>query len=100
VQSGKLLLAATATGCVRAYKYPLNGEFTELRVHSGPVACMRAFHDETVLFTCGEDGSVFVFDVKQDAAAYKRDADRLPFADEVMVTKSDLEDRKARCVGQ
>ena len=99
MQAGKMVLAATAAGAIRVYKYPLTGEFTEVRYHSSPITCLRAFYDESVVFSCAEDGSVFVFDVKmeQDAAALKRDVDRLPFADEVVVTKSDLEERKARC---
>jgi cilia- and flagella-associated protein 57 len=98
VQNGKLLLASTASGCVRAYKYPLTGEFSELRCHSSSISCMRCFFDETLLFTAGDDGAVFVFDVRQDikGAGIKRDAEKLPFADEVMVTKSDLEEKKSR----
>ena len=103
MQDGKLLVAATASGTLRVYKYPLTGEFTELRFHAGGVAAMRAFFDESLLFTAGDDGTVFVFDVQVDLKAggvLRRDGDRLPFADEVMVTKSDLEDRKARCAAR
>lgn len=100
MQSGKLLLATTETGCVRAYKFPMTGDFSELRCHSSAISCMRLLFDESLLFTAGNDGSIFMFDVRQElkgAAALKRDNDKLPFADEVMVTKSDLEERKARC---
>ena len=56
------------------------------------------FHDESLLFTAGEDGSVFVFDVKQELkGGMKRDVERIAFADEVMVTKSDLEEKKSKC---
>ena len=61
---------------------------------------MRAFFDESLLFTAGDDGAVFIMDVRQELKfGIKRDAEKLPFADEVMVTKSDLEEKKSRCCG-
>lgn len=94
-----MVLASTASGCVRAYKYPFNGEVSELRCHSSSVTCMRAFFDESLLFTAGDDGAVFIMDVRQELKfGIKRDAEKLPFADEVMVTKSDLEEKKSKCV--
>lgn len=96
-----MLIASTAGGGLRAYKYPLTGEFTELRCHAAPIAAVRAFFDDTLLFTCSEDGCVFVFDMVPGGGsagvAARRELERLPFADEVLVTKVDLEERRARC---
>jgi hypothetical protein len=92
-----MFLAATATGCLRVYKYPFTGEVTEMRCHASSITCMRPFYDESLLFTAGEDGSVFIFDVRQDVkSGVKRDNEKLPFADEVLVAKSDLEEKKSR----
>jgi hypothetical protein len=33
--SGKMLLAASESGTVRSYKFPLTGEFQEYQCHSG-----------------------------------------------------------------
>ena len=32
-----MLFAGTDTGCIRAYKYPLNGEFQEFRCCGSPI---------------------------------------------------------------
>lgn len=98
MQSGKAMFASTMLGAVRSYRVPLNGDFNEVRSHSGAVTGMRLFFDDTLLFTVSSDGALFVFDVRSDAkSAARRDLERLPFAEEVMVTKSDLEERRSRC---
>ena len=62
--ASKVMFAATEAGTVRCYKWPLTGEFTELKVHSGPVTRLRLSGDESLLFSCGEDGAVCVLDVR------------------------------------
>ena len=61
---GRVLFAGTETGCIRAYKYPLNGEFQEFRCCGAAIAQLMLTHDDAVLFAAGVDGSLFVFDVK------------------------------------
>ena len=61
---GRVLFAGTETGCIRAYKYPLNGEFQEFRCCGTAIAQLMLTHDDAVLFAAGVDGSLFVFDVK------------------------------------
>jgi hypothetical protein len=34
--SGRMLFAGTEAGTIRSYKFPLNGDFTEIQVHSSP----------------------------------------------------------------
>ncbi len=60
----KVMFAGTDTGAVRCYKWPLSGEFTELKLHTGPVSRLRLSGDESLLFTAGEDGAVCVLDVR------------------------------------
>lgn len=59
-----MLFAGTETGCIRAYKYPLNGEFQEFRCCGSAIMQLVLTHDDAVLFASGQDGSLFVFDVK------------------------------------
>jgi cilia- and flagella-associated protein 57 len=100
MKAGKMLFGATTSGAVRTYKLPLSGDYSELRSHSGAITAMRVFFDESVLFTAADDGSVFVYNVRQEVkgALGRRDLEKLPFADEVMVSKGDLEEKRARCI--
>ena len=54
--------------------------------------------DEQLLVTASDDGCIFVYDVKdKDAkAAARRDQERMDWAVEVLVTRSELDERKSR----
>ena len=54
--------------------------------------------DEQLLVTASDDGCMFVYDVKdKDAkAAARRDQERMDWAVEVLVTRSELDERKSR----
>eukprot|EP00217_Crustomastix_stigmatica_P010708 CAMPEP_0183813298 /NCGR_PEP_ID=MMETSP0803_2-20130417/52843_1 /TAXON_ID=195967 /ORGANISM="Crustomastix stigmata, Strain CCMP3273" /LENGTH=1181 /DNA_ID=CAMNT_0026058151 /DNA_START=28 /DNA_END=3573 /DNA_ORIENTATION=- len=95
--SGRTLFAASETGTVRAYKLPLNGEYHEYQCHSGAITRMRISFDDSLLFCVAEDGCLFCFDVRdKDGRGVGKQKEALTFAEEVLVTKSDLEDKKAR----
>lgn len=54
-------------GRVRVYEWPLPQEVppcVELPVHKGPVTALAVTPDENFIFTCGEDGCVFVLGIK------------------------------------
>ena len=54
---------------------------------------MRISYDDQYLFTVGQDGSLFIFKVTdKDGRGLKREKD-ITFAEEVLVTKSDLEEK-------
>ena len=96
--SAHALFAASETGAVRAYKFPLTGEYQEYQCHAGSITRMCVSHDDSLLFCVSEDGCLAVFDVRDEGrGAGKRDKE-LPSAstEEVLVTKSDLEEKKAR----
>ncbi|KAL3131590.1 hypothetical protein ABBQ38_007889 [Trebouxia sp. C0009 RCD-2024] len=96
---GRMLFAGTETGCIRAYKYPLNGEFQEFRCCGSAITQLVLTHDDAVLFASGQDGSLFVFDVKDKdptRIVTKRELDGITYAEEVLVTKSELEEKKQR----
>ena len=92
---GKMLFGATARGAVRAYKLPLDGTFQEYQCHARRVTRLRLSRDDALLFCVSEDGCVSVFDVKdKDGQPKKPILDALPFAEEVLVTKADLEEKR------
>ncbi|MEW5319195.1 MAG: hypothetical protein WDW38_010360 [Sanguina aurantia] len=94
----KIMCAATDTGSIRTYKFPLSGEFQEVKCHNGAVTRMKATWDEQLLVTAGEDGSVAVFDVRdKDAkAAARREQERVEYAVEVLVTRTELDEKRTR----
>lgn len=53
---------------------------------------MRISYDDNYLFSVGTDGSLFCYKVTdKDGRAYRKDKD-VGFAEEVLVTKSDMEE--------
>lgn len=74
------MFAGTETGCLRAYKFPLMGEFQEYKCCQGAITRLCLNYDDAILFATGVDGSLFVFDVKdKDPSRIKRQAGFLPW---------------------
>ncbi|KAJ3327353.1 Cilia- and flagella-associated protein 57 [Blyttiomyces sp. JEL0837] len=98
-KSGKILFAATTRGTIRAFKYPFSVEqpgadYIELVCHSAPITRMRISSDDTNLFSCGEDGCVWVYKLQdREQRGAKREKDWV-YSDEILVTKSDLKDNQ------
>merc|ERR1719171_89054 len=84
-------------GPVRCYKFPLDGDFQEYQAHAAPCSRIRITYDDSFLFSSGEDGCLYIFDVrKKDRVVSKRDKEgALPFADEILVTRAFLDDKQA-----
>ncbi|KAK7232230.1 hypothetical protein SO694_0003027 [Aureococcus anophagefferens] len=83
-------------GCVRAYSFPLTGDFLEYSCLGAPVTRMRISHDDMYLIVAGEDGSVCVFDVRDRQDRSNRSGlapAAMPWSEEILVTKSDLEEK-------
>lgn len=51
-------------GCVRAYAFPLTGEYLEYPCMGGPITRMRVSHNDQYLFVADETGCLCVFSVK------------------------------------
>eukprot|EP00398_MALV-I-01_sp_L67-1_P000447 gene447-864_t len=79
-------------------KFPLDGEYIEYAAHSLPATRLRVTYDDQHLISVGDDGSLFIFDVrKKDRLGAKRDKENaLPPADEILVTKTFLEDKQSQ----
>ncbi len=64
----KALLAGadSGQGFVRCYRFPLEAlDCTDYAAHCAPVSRIRVSLDDQFVFTCGEDGCVFVFDLRK-----------------------------------
>jgi len=100
--SAKTLFASVAEpeapGPIRCYKFPLDGDYIEYQCHSAPATRIRITYDDQFLFSCSEDGCLFIFDVrKKDRVVSKRDKENvLPFADEILVTRTFLDEKQAQ----
>jgi len=86
----------TVSGTIRSIKFPFVGDakdFQEHRAHAGPVSRLRISYDDKSLFSVGEDGLLYEYSIsdREDASLIKDT--EIMFADEVLVTKSDLEER-------
>jgi len=100
--SAKTLFAAVAEpdapAPIRCYKFPLDGYYNEFSCHSAPATRIRITFDDYFLFSCSEDGCLFIFDVrKKDRVVSKRDKENvLPPADEILVTRLFLEEKQTQ----
>lgn len=96
--SGRMLFTGTSNGSVRAMKYPFGhdaGESHEHQAHYGTVTKMRLSIDDQYLFSASEDGSLYIFRVTdKESKLNKRDRE-IEYADEILVTKTDLEGKDA-----
>jgi len=99
----RMLFTATAAeglaGSVRAYALPLTDPpvYNEWTCSSAAVVRMVPSRDDSHLFIAGADGSAAAFEVRDKdgrlpASEY---GVKVPWADEVAVTLSDLEDKRA-----
>eukprot|EP00730_Choanoeca_flexa_P000903 TRINITY_DN10389_c0_g2_i3.p1 TRINITY_DN10389_c0_g2~~TRINITY_DN10389_c0_g2_i3.p1 ORF type:complete len:1202 (+),score=338.92 TRINITY_DN10389_c0_g2_i3:34-3639(+) len=93
--SGRLVLAGTSHGTVRSYQHPLTEDPTvaSLVAHDGPVTRMRLSPDNTQLFSAGEDGCLFIYQVIDKDGSIETTAPAVEWADEVLITRTDLSEK-------
>ncbi|CAN0575955.1 unnamed protein product, partial [Ectocarpus sp. 12 AP-2014] len=92
-------------GCVRAYSFPLTGDYLEYACVGTPVTRLCITHDDQFLLAADEASCLFVFDVRdrQDrgqAGSKLGGGELQPLAasEEILVTRSNLEDKNALMV--
>ncbi|KAJ3295052.1 Cilia- and flagella-associated protein 57 [Borealophlyctis nickersoniae] len=94
--SGRMMFAGTSQGTIRSIKFPLSGnpdDFQEHQAHAAPVTRLRVSYDDQYLFSAAEDGTLYMFRISdKEDRAIKKDKP-LTFADEILITKSDLEEK-------
>jgi len=92
----KLLLGGSEDGSVCAINVPLQptipaSAIESVLAHAGQVNRIALTFDETVLFTAGEDCTLYLFDVKEREGKAK--TREVTFAEEILISKADLEDK-------
>ncbi|KAJ3295034.1 Cilia- and flagella-associated protein 57 [Borealophlyctis nickersoniae] len=97
-RSSKMFFAVTARPSIRALRFPFPqdnpaSDHTELACHSGAITRIRMSYDDQYLFTCGEDGCLWVYKVMEKEARGGKGREKdVTYSDEILVTKSDLKD--------
>jgi len=96
--SGRMLLAATGTGTIRAIRYPLpigteltTLEYTEHFAHEGSISRLRVSFDDQYLFSAGEDGLLAVFKLTEEEDRTVKRTGNFVFADEVNSVLIDIQ---------
>jgi WD40 repeat protein len=110
------LFAATGLGglpgMVRAYDYPVSADYVEYACMSTPITRLRITPDDRTLIATDEAGCVVIFDVKdrgdnavsgagkeKSLAALQRSGEAaMPWSEEILITRSDLEEKNALMV--
>mmetsp|Transcript_46078 Transcript_46078/g.90833 ORF Transcript_46078/g.90833 Transcript_46078/m.90833 type:complete len:1198 (-) Transcript_46078:74-3667(-) len=93
----RMMFAGTANGVVRSFKFPLTGIAKDYQCHSKGISRMRITQDDGYLITVSEDGLLAIFAIKEkDGRIAKKDRpEAVPFSEEILVTKTDLEEKNA-----
>jgi hypothetical protein len=93
-----MMFVGTEQGTIRSMKFPFGsdaGVFQEHAAHSGHVTRLRVSYDENYLFSVGDDGCFFIFRIYDKENKIQKRERELVFADEILVTKSDLEEKNS-----
>ncbi|KAJ3033909.1 Cilia- and flagella-associated protein 57 [Rhizophlyctis rosea] len=94
--SGRMMFAGTSTGAIRSIKFPLSSDPNDYQTHaahSEAVTKLRVSNDDQYLFSAGEDGCLYVFRISDKEERGKKKERSTVFADEILITKSDLEEK-------
>lgn len=103
--SNKLLFAgisdeAKSAGAIRCYKFPLSGHCSEYQAHDDRgIEKMRVTYDDQYLITAGKDGCMMIFEIKdKEARGMKIKEGFSKPSDEILITKSELEEIQEQIV--
>ncbi|KAJ9467512.1 77 kDa echinoderm microtubule-associated protein [Diplonema papillatum] len=96
----KLLLAGCEDGSIRVISTPVQNGMHQAEhtiAHSSAISRICVTFDESILFTVGEDGCLWMFDIKErdGRVPSKRE---VTYAEEILISKADLEEKNT-CIG-
>eukprot|EP01022_Parablepharisma_sp_SALTPOND_P004468 TRINITY_DN120354_c1_g1_i1.p1 TRINITY_DN120354_c1_g1~~TRINITY_DN120354_c1_g1_i1.p1 ORF type:complete len:878 (+),score=144.26 TRINITY_DN120354_c1_g1_i1:1438-4071(+) len=57
------IIAGTDNGLIKYYEYPSTKPYGELNVHAGPISKILVSPNGQYVFSCGEDGVIFMYSV-------------------------------------
>ena len=93
---GSMLFTGSTTGRIQSFKFPLTlpGEWLEYKIHGDIITQMKLALDDNRLITASRDGSLCFWQVKTSAGAppVRKDLE-FSYAGEILITKSELEDK-------
>uniref|UniRef100_A0A3Q1GAX6 Cilia and flagella associated protein 57 n=1 Tax=Acanthochromis polyacanthus TaxID=80966 RepID=A0A3Q1GAX6_9TELE len=94
-RSGRVVFTGNSSGTIRAIKYPLpiQKEWIMYQAHCGPVTKMAITYDEQFLLTVSEDGCLLVWTIIDKEGRGHRSNMQIVHTEEILVTKSDLEEK-------
>jgi hypothetical protein len=90
--NGQMLFSGTKDGKVISHGLPLGADRFIVHCHQGNITSMAIAHDDSMLFTVGEDGVLCVFSIR-DKDNRTRDPERAFFSQEVQTTRAEIEER-------
>lgn len=94
----RLLLGGCDDGCLKMMPFPLQSgvQFPPITAHAGGVTQMCLSFDEATLFTGSEDGTFFVWSIREEGGGRIKSGQHDPkiLADEVLVTSQELDEKK------
>ncbi|NXX92164.1 CFA57 protein, partial [Centropus bengalensis] len=91
--SGLLVFVGTSLGTIRAMKLPLTENFNEYQAHAGAITKMSITNNDQFLLTASEDGSVFVWEMNDNASETVKGGKEVKYAEEVLIIRSDIEEK-------
>lgn len=106
MKAERMMFATTAEesrpGMLRAYTFPLTGEFVQFPCMGSAVSRMRLTHDDQFLLLADETGCLVVFDVKDHADRSSRfgsaQREHGGWSEEILVARGDLEEKYSSMV--
>lgn len=94
----RLLLGGCDDGCLKMMPFPLQSgvQFPPITAHAGAVTQMCLSFDEATLYTGSEDGTFFVWGIREEGGGRIKSGQNDPkiLADEVLVTSQELDEKK------
>ena len=94
---------ALYAGCIKVFRNPISGTFTDsVQAHDyRGVSKMCVTHDDHWLITCGADGVICLFEIKdkEARATNKLTEGYTKYSNDILVTRSEIDDIKAKKEG-
>lgn len=99
--TGLLLLIGTGQkgsdmpGILRAYRYPFTGDVGEIQLHNKSITSIAVSHDDSKIFTIGEDNVLTILDIDdmETRSAREKNLISMPFALEHLYDKNDYSEK-------
>lgn len=78
-------------GSIQIFRLNMEKVF-EIQVHALPVERVVLSFDNNYLFTAGQDGSLFFFDIKDSLMKRDKESIQVPLSEEILTQKSELQE--------